>query len=74
MWCPHHHSKDGSINDLYMSAPHNHDVWAKEKAEKVEKYKCSKCKKEGGKGRDGDASPNKKAKTGNQLSLLSVIS
>ena len=61
VWCPRHHSKDGSINGLYMPAPHHHDAWAKAKAEKVEKYKCSKRDKEGGKGRDGDASPNKKA-------------
>jgi hypothetical protein len=69
VWCPRHHSKDGSINGLYMPAPHHHDAWAKAKAEKVEKYECSKRDKEGGKGRDGDASPNKKAKTGSQLKL-----
>ena len=37
--------------------------------EKVEKYKRSKRNKEQGKGRDGDASPNKKVKTGSQLKL-----
>ncbi len=53
-----------------MPAPHNHDAWAKAKAEKVEKYKRSKRDKEGVlKGRDGDASSNKKAKTGSQLKL-----
>ena len=38
-WCPHHHSKDGSINGLYMPAPHDHDAWAKAKAECIEKFK-----------------------------------
>ena len=69
VWCPHHHSKDGSSNDLYMPAPSDQDAWAKVKAEKAEKYKRSKRNKEGGKGKDGDAGLNKKAKTGNQLKL-----
>jgi len=61
-WCPHHHSKDGSINGLYMPAPHDHDVWAKAKAERVEKFKKAKRDKEGGKG-SGTGSPPKKHKT-----------
>ncbi len=32
-WCPHHHSKDGSINGLCMPIPHNHKAWANAKAE-----------------------------------------
>jgi hypothetical protein len=39
-WCPHHHSKDNCINGLYMPAPHDHDVWAKAKAEHVAKRKA----------------------------------
>ena len=26
--CPHHKSKDGSIEGSYMKAPHNHNEWA----------------------------------------------
>ncbi len=68
-WCPHHHSKDGSINGLYMPAPYNHKAWAKAKAEQVEKYKRGKQDKEGRKRRNADAHSNKKAETSNQLKL-----
>ncbi len=26
VWCPHHKSKDGSINGMYMLSPHDHDA------------------------------------------------
>ena len=32
VWCPHHKSKDGSVNDMYMPAPHNHEEWQKKKS------------------------------------------
>jgi hypothetical protein len=68
-WCPHHHSKDGSINRLYMLAPHDHDAWAKAKAERVEKFKKRKQDKaEGGKG-SGSGSANKKHKPDDKLKL-----
>jgi hypothetical protein len=67
-WCPHHHSKDGSINGLYMAAPHNHDAWAKTKAERVEKFKKAKRDKEGRKG-SGTGSPSKKHKADDKLKL-----
>jgi hypothetical protein len=66
---PHHHLKDGSINGLYMLAPHDHDAWAKAKAECVEKFKKRKQDKaEGGKG-SGSGSANKKHKPDNKLKL-----
>jgi hypothetical protein len=67
-WCPHHHSKDGSINGLYMPAPHDHGAWAKAKAERVEKFKKAKRDKEGGKG-SGTGSPPKKHKADEKLKL-----
>ena len=68
-WCPHHHSKDGSTNGLYMLAPHNHDAWAKAKAERVEKFKKRKQDKaEGGKG-SGSGPANKKHKPDDKLKL-----
>jgi len=66
-WCPHHHSKDSSINDLYMPAPHDHDAWAKAKAEHVEKIKRGKQDKEGGKAKE--SSPAKKHKADDKLKL-----
>ena len=27
VWCPHHKSKDGSVNVMYMPAPHNYEEW-----------------------------------------------
>ncbi len=41
-WCPHHKSKDGSVNGMYMPSPHDHDAWAKAKAEHKEKFKRGK--------------------------------
>ena len=67
-WCPHHHLKDGSINGLYMPAPHDHGAWAKAKAERVEKFKKTKRDKEGGKG-SGTGSSSKKHKTDEKLKL-----
>jgi hypothetical protein len=39
VWCSKHTSKDGSINGLYMPSPHNHDEWAKAKADKTAAFK-----------------------------------
>jgi hypothetical protein len=41
-WCPHHKSKDGSVNSMYMPSPHYHNAWAKAKAEREEKFKHGK--------------------------------
>ena len=60
--------KDGSINGLYMPAPHDHDAWAKAKAERVEKFKKAKRDKEGRKG-SGTGSPSKKPKADDKLKL-----
>ncbi len=68
-WCTHHHSKDGSINGLYMPAPHDHDVWAKAKAEHVAKFKKGKRDKEGGKSKDPGSGPAKKHKSDDELKL-----
>jgi len=64
-WCPHHHSKNGSINGLYMPAPQDHDSWAKAKAERVEKFKRGKRDKEGGKAKV--SGPGKKHKADDKL-------
>jgi len=61
VWCTKHTSKDGSINGLYMPSPHDHDEWAKAKADKTAAFKKRKedAKKSGNK----HASPAKKPKT-----------
>ncbi len=41
-WCPCHKSKDGSVNSRYMPSSHNHDAWAKAKAEREKKFKHGK--------------------------------
>ena len=66
-WCPHHYSKDGSVNGLYMLAPHDHDVWAKAKAERIEKFKHGKRDKEGGKAKE--SGPAKKHNADDKLKL-----
>ena len=66
-WCPHHYSKDGSVNGLDMPAPHDHDAWAKAKAEHVEKIKRGKQDKEGGKAKE--SGPAKKHKAVDKLKL-----
>ncbi len=68
-WCPHHHSKDGSINGLYMPAPHDHNAWAKAKAEHAAKFKKDKRDKEGSKSKDPGSGPAKKHKADNKLKL-----
>jgi hypothetical protein len=68
VWCPKHTSKDGSINGLYMPSPHDHDEWAKTKADKTAAFKKRKddAKKSGNK----LASPAKKSKSeGEDLKL-----
>ena len=51
VWCSHHTSKDGSINGLYMPSPHDHEEWAKKKADKTAAFKKRKedAKKSGAK-------------------------
>jgi hypothetical protein len=39
VWCPKHTSKDGSVNCLHMPSPHNHNKWAKNKANKTAAFK-----------------------------------
>ena len=39
IWYSKHTSKDGSINGLYMPSPHNHNEWAKAKADKIAAFK-----------------------------------
>jgi hypothetical protein len=68
-WCPHHHLKDGSINGLYMPAPHDHNAWAKAKAKRVAKFKKCKRDKEGGKCKDPGSGPAKKHKANDKLKL-----
>jgi hypothetical protein len=64
VWCPKHTSKDGSINGLYMPLPHDHDAWAKAKADKTAAFKKRKeeAMKSGGKSESAKkAKPNGKA-------------
>ena len=39
VWCPHHTSKDGTINGLYMAFPHDHDAWVVKKKERTKHYR-----------------------------------
>jgi hypothetical protein len=39
VWCPHHVSKDGTINGLYMAFPHDHDAWAVKKADRNKHFR-----------------------------------
>ena len=39
IWCPHHVSKDGTINGLYMAFPHDHDAWAVKKADRNKHFR-----------------------------------
>ncbi len=65
VWCPKHTSKDGSVNSLYMPSSHNHNKWAKSKANKTAAFK--KCK-EGAK-KSGKSESAKKAKPNDTLKL-----
>ena len=68
VWCPKHTSKDGSINGLYMPSPHDHNEWAKAKADKTAVFK--KHKEDAKKSGDKLASPAKKSKSeGEDLKL-----
>ena len=72
VWCAKHTSKDGSINSLYMLSPHDHNEWAKAKADKTAAFKKRKedTKKSGNK----QASLAKKSKSegeGQKLALSS---
>ena len=68
VWCPKHTSKDGSINGLYMPSSHNHNEWAKAKADKTAAFK--KRKEDAKKSGDKQASPAKKSKSkGEDLKL-----
>ena len=61
VWCAKHTSKDGSINSLYMLSPHDHNEWAKAKADKTAAFK--KRKEDAKKPGDKQASPAKKSKS-----------
>lgn len=41
-WCPHHVSRDGSINGMYMPHDHDHDAWVVAKKAKFADYKAKK--------------------------------
>ena len=66
-WCSKHSSKDGSINGLYMPSPHNHDEWAKAKAEKTAAFK--KRKEDMKKSPDGTPAAKKAKQDGGELKL-----
>ncbi len=67
--CSQHTSKDGSINGLYMPAPHNHDAWAKAKAEQNKRFRENR-KRDSKKTTDNAAGSAKKPKpAGNKLKL-----
>jgi hypothetical protein len=72
VWCSKHTSKDGSINGLYMPSPHDHDEWAKSKADKTAAFKKRKenAKKSGNK----VASPAKKSKSESEDLKLALSS
>jgi hypothetical protein len=73
-WCPHHKSKDGSVNGMYMTSPHDHDAWAKAKAECEEKFKRSKHGAEVTPDKTGNAPAAKKHKAGDlELKLSNKI-
>jgi hypothetical protein len=66
IWCPHHTSKDGSMNGHYMPHPHDYEAWAKAKAKKTAAFK--KCKEEEKK-KPTSNSPPKKPKQDDALKL-----
>jgi hypothetical protein len=70
-WCPHHKSKDGSVNGMYMPSPHDHDAWAKTKAEREEKFKRGKRGANAATGKANNAQPAKKHKAGDLKLKLS---
>ena len=39
VWCPHHTSKDRTINGLYMAFPHDHDAWVVKKKDRTKHYR-----------------------------------
>lgn len=45
VWCPHHKSKDGAVNGMYMKCPHNHEEWEANKA----KHRAERQAKKGAK-------------------------
>jgi hypothetical protein len=65
VWCPKHTSKDGSVKGFYMPSPHNHEEWAKSKADKTAAFK--KRKEEAKK--SGKSESTKKVKPNNTLKL-----
>ena len=46
VWCPHHKSKDGTIDGMYMKHPHDHEAWLERRAQ------FDQWKKEGRQGQD----------------------
>jgi hypothetical protein len=70
-WCPHHKSKDGSVNGMYIPSPHDHDAWAKAKAEREEKFKRGKCGAEVTLDKTSNAPVAKKHKAGDLKLKLS---
>jgi hypothetical protein len=69
VWCPKHTFKDGSINGLYTPSPHDHNEWAKAKADKTAAF--NKQKEEAKKSR-GKLASAKKAKPNNKALKLAL--
>ena len=69
VWCPHHTSKDRSINRLYMPSPHDHDAWVANKADRNKKF-CKKRDRDSKKSHDAYPGSAKKSKPAdNKLKL-----
>ena len=57
VWCPHHKSKDGVVDGMYMPAPHNHDEWLELRKQKRKDWKAKLAAKK----RDAEAESEKPA-------------
>ena len=72
IWCPHHVSKDGTINGLYMAFPHDHDAWAVKKADRNKHFREKRERQKEAKSSEAAAGSTKKPKsepTGEKLKL-----
>jgi len=59
VWCPHHKSKDGVVNGMYMRHPHNHAEWETNKQKNIAERKQRKAEKRKA-GPDGDKDGSKR--------------
>ena len=62
-WCPHHTSKCGEVNGMYMPAPHDHEAWRAAKDKRIAHNQALREKRKAE--TSGATRPSKKASTDN---------